>query len=230
MYRASFSRPGCRVLLSLVPNPLIIPVGVFMGVLIALPIGPINIMALQRAAERGFFGGLAAGIGITLGDGLIALVAAFGVKALAGAFNHYRWAIQIIGGVALVASGLKLFFASNAFRGLHDEPHATLADYAWDIPKHFGLTITNPGAVLALIAIFGAASSFVEVASRADAIAITLAIMGGSFVYWLVVSHLISRVRHRLSEVWMTRINQVAGAALAAFGALLIGELIWKLG
>ena len=216
------------MLLSLVPNPLIIPVGFVIGVLIALPIGPINFLALQRAAERGLFGGLAAGIGITLGDALIASIATFGVKALSGAVMHYRWPIQIVGGLALVVSGAKLYFSRNAFRGVDEAAEATLADYAWDIPKMMALTITNPGAVLSLIAIFGGASSFVEIASRADAIAMTLAIMAGSLAYWLIASHLINRVRHRLSERSMRRINQVFGIILGGFGCVLIGEMVWK--
>lgn len=214
--------------MGLMPNPLIIPVGFIMGVLIALPIGPINVLGLQRAVERGFFGGLAAGLGIMLGDGLIALIAAMGVNAVSGAIRSYRTAIQIIGGLALVGSGAKLFFSREQVTSAHDAAAATLADYAWDIPKLFFLTITNPGAVLSLIAIFGGASSFVEVSSTIDALAITLAIVGGSFVYWLVVSHMISRVRHRLDQRRMTRINHVAGLILVGFGCVLIGEMVLK--
>jgi threonine/homoserine/homoserine lactone efflux protein len=216
------------VLVEFVPNPLIIPVGVFIGVLIALPIGPVNLLALQKAAERGYFGGLAAGIGVTMGDGLIATVAAFGVNALSGTVAHYRWAIQIIGGLALAASGAKLFLSRNTVRSHSETADATLADYAWDIPKMMLLTITNPGAVLSLVAIFGGASSFVEVASHADAMAMVLAIMGGSFSYWLVVSHLINGMRHHLTQGVMTRINHVSGVVLIAFGCLLIFEMIWK--
>lgn len=215
-------------MLVLVPNPLIIPVGLLIGVLIALPIGPINFLALQRAAERGFFGGLAAGIGITLGDGMIAFVAAFGVKALTGAVSHYRAAIQIVGGLALIILGAKLFLSRNMLTSVHESATATLADYAWDIPKHLVLTITNPGAVLFLFAIFAGASSFVEIQSRVDAFAMTLAIMAGSFAYWLVVSHLISQVRHLLNNRTMHRINQVLGSILAISGGVLIGEMVWK--
>lgn len=214
--------------LGLVPNPLVIPIGFLIGVLIALPIGPINFLGLQRAAERGFFGGLAAGIGITLGDAMIASVATFGVKALSGAVAHYRWAIQIVGGIALIVSGAKLILSHNTFRSMQDAADTTLSDYAWDIPKLVVLTVTNPGAVLSLIAIIGGASSFVEVESRGDAIAMVLAIMGGSFVYWLVVSHLINSVRHRLTPPAMQRINQVSGLILIGFGCMLIGEMILK--
>ena len=71
-----------------IPNLfLILPVGMLMGLLLALPFGPVNLLGLQRAVERGFFGGMAAGLGIMLGDGLIALAAALGVNALSGAIR-----------------------------------------------------------------------------------------------------------------------------------------------
>jgi threonine/homoserine/homoserine lactone efflux protein len=67
--------------MTFVPNPLVIPVGIIIGVLITAPVGPINVLSLQRAIERGFWGGVAAGLGVALGDGLIALLAALGVNA-----------------------------------------------------------------------------------------------------------------------------------------------------
>ena len=67
------------------PNPLIIPVGIIIGILVAAPVGPVNVLCIQRAIERGFWGGIAAGFGAMLGDGLIALCAALGVGAISGA-------------------------------------------------------------------------------------------------------------------------------------------------
>ncbi|MFV0295658.1 MAG: LysE family transporter, partial [Hyphomicrobiaceae bacterium] len=99
----------------MIPNPLIIPVGVIIGILISLPTGPINLLGLQRAAERGFFGGLAAGLGIMLGDGLIAMGAAMGVNAVSGALRLYRTAIQLVGGLALLGAGLKLMLSPTEF-------------------------------------------------------------------------------------------------------------------
>lgn len=211
-----------------IPNPLIIPVGFFIGLLIALPFGPTNFLGLQRAMERGFFGGVAAGLGIMVGDGLIALCASLGVNAMSGAIREYRTAIQIIGGLALIGAGAKLYFTHPTFTSVTDDAKATLGDYVWDIPQLFFLTVTNPGAVLALVAIFGGVSSFVEIESHIDAVTMVAAIMGGSFCYWVVVSRLISNIRHTLDEDRMARINKIAGLVLIAFGGLLIGEMVVK--
>jgi threonine/homoserine/homoserine lactone efflux protein len=212
-----------------IPNAfLIIPVGFIAGLLLALPFGPVNLLGLQRAVERGFFGGMAAGIGIMLGDALIALFAAFGVSAVTGAIRDYRDAIQILGGVGLLGAGVRLYFVPKSITTHVEVAKASLWDYAWDIPAMFLLTVTNPGAVLGLLAIYAGLGTFVEVETVLDALAMVAAIMGGSFVYWFVVSERIALVRHRLDEVQLGRINALAGLVLIGFGALLIAEIVLR--
>ena len=96
------------MLLDYIPNPLVIPVGLAIGVLVAAPVGPVNVLCIQRAIERGFWGGVAAGTGAVLGDALIALSAGLGVGYISGAVQTYRGWIQLVGGAALVAFGLRL--------------------------------------------------------------------------------------------------------------------------
>jgi threonine/homoserine/homoserine lactone efflux protein len=213
---------------SYIPNPLIIPVGIAMGILLAMPFGPVNLLGIQRAVERGFFGGMAAGLGIMAGDGLIALGAALGVQSISGAIRNYRTAIQIVGGLALLAMGVALYITRPAIATETHADKASLWDYVWDIPQTFFLTITNPGAVIGLIAIFGGVSSFVEVESHIDALTMVASIMGGSFSYWFVVSQFISTIRHRLDVVRLGQINRIAGLVMMGFGCVLIGEMIVK--
>jgi threonine/homoserine/homoserine lactone efflux protein len=217
--------------MQLVPNLLIIPVGILIGVLVAAPVGPVNVLCIQRAIERGFWGGLAAGLGAMLGDGLIALFAGLGVGAISGAIQYHRQAIQIVGGLALIVFGIVMYAAPPRLADMASEAEGatSLRDYAWDIPKTFFLTITNPGAVLGLFAIFGGVSSFVEVQSYVDVLTMVASIMGGSLMWWLGLSHLIGRLRHRFSPDMLARTNSIAGILLMGFGALLIGEMVVKL-
>jgi threonine/homoserine/homoserine lactone efflux protein len=213
----------------LLPNPLIIPVGIIIGILVSAPVGPVNVLCIQRAIERGFWGGIAAGLGAMLGDGLVALCAALGVGAISGAVQYHRMTIQVLGGLVLIAFGARLVFAAPRVvpmaMGSRSE---TLRDFVWDIPQTFILTITNPGAVLGLFAIFGGVSTFVEVESYIDALTIVAAVMGGSFLWWFGLSHLIGRFRHLLNERRLRLINQVTGLLLLGFGVLLVGEVVLK--
>lgn len=214
--------------MQLVPNLFIIPIGIVIGVLVAAPVGPVNVLCIQRAIERGFWGGVAAGIGAMLGDGLIALFASLGVGAISGAIEYHRSTIQMVGGLALIGVGVKLYVAPPLLTAVAaaEDGSATLRDYAWDIPKTFFLTITNPGAVLGLFAIFGGVSTFVDVESVVDALTMVASIMGGSLMWWLGLSHLIGRLRHRFSPAHLANTNRFAGVLLMGFGILLVGELV----
>ncbi len=217
--------------MQMIPNPMIIPVGIAVGVLVSAPVGPVNVLCIQRAVSRGVMGGIAAGIGAVLGDGFIALFAAMGVGSISGAVKDWRNSIQIVGGVALLAFALKLYLAAPpvAAPSPKDDETATLGDFVWDIPQTFFLTITNPGAVLGLFAIFGGISSFVEVATYIDALTMVASIMAGGLLWWVVLANLIGRIRHRLDLKRLHQINKTAGALLGAFAFVLIGEVVLKL-
>lgn len=218
--------------MQLIPNPLIIPVGMLIGILVAAPVGPVNVLCVQRAIERGFWGGIAAGLGSVLGDGVIAFLAAMGVGAVADMLKDARTLIyiQIVGGLALIAFGVKLYWTEPRLAVLtpsHSEA-STLWDFVWDIPQTFFLTLTNPGAVLGLFAIFGGVTTYVEVQSMVDALTMVAAIMAGSLLWWIFLSNMIGRVRHRIDTARLGQINRVAGLLLVLFGAVLIGEMAWK--
>ncbi|WP_290985935.1 LysE family transporter [Hyphomicrobium sp.] len=217
-------------MLSYIPNPLIIPIGLIVGMLIAAPVGPVNVLCIQRAIERGFWGGVAAGIGSVAGDALIALCAGLGVGSISGVVETHRAVIQVIGGIALVAFGLRLFFSEPKLSMDPAASRAGLKDFVWDIPQTFFLTITNPGAVLGLFAVFGGVSTFVEVHSTVDVLLLVAAIAGGSMLWWVALSNLIGRYRHRIDLRMLNMVNRIAGLLLALFGAVLIAEVIWKAG
>lgn len=217
-------------MLSYIPNPLIIPIGLVVGMLIAAPVGPVNVLCIQRAIERGFWGGVAAGIGSVAGDALIALCAGLGVGTVSGVVETHRAFIQVIGGIALVGFGLRLYFSAPRLKLEADGSTARLKDFVWDIPQTFFLTITNPGAVLGLFAVFGGVSTFVEVHSTIDVLLLVAAIAGGSMLWWVALSNLIGRYRHRIDLRVLNIINRIAGSLLAIFGLVLIAEVIWKAG
>lgn len=214
-----------------IPNPLMIPVGVIIGFLVSAPIGPVNLLCIQRTIERGFLGSVPAIVGAVLGDGLIALFAALGVGAISGAVEHHRFTIQSVGAFALVYFGLKLFFSTPKM--LADAQlqniNTSIQDYVWDIPQTFFLTMCNPGAVLGLFAIFGGISTFAEVHTRIDALTIVASIMGGSLSWWFLLSHIISRVRYLVDSQNLKKINRVAGSLLIGFGFILFIEILIKM-
>jgi len=79
--------------------------GLVIGVAVAAPIGPINIMCIQRSLKYGFSAGLFTGMGAVLGDGMFAAVAAFSITSVSGFLLGHSYWIEIAGGLFLIGLG-----------------------------------------------------------------------------------------------------------------------------
>jgi threonine/homoserine/homoserine lactone efflux protein len=202
--------------------------GIGIGLLVAAPIGPVNVLVIQRAVARGFWGGLAAGLGAVIGDGLLAAIAAFSVTAISDAMYSYAGWVQLVGGLLLVGFGIGLLFTHPSMTiPVGQKSH--LLEHTGIIPQTFFLTVTNPGAILGMAAMIGGLGSLIGgLNTYFEALLLVAAVMGGSLVWWLGLSELIATIRHKLTEGRLKLINRIAGAVLIAFGLILLfgGELL----
>jgi threonine/homoserine/homoserine lactone efflux protein len=196
--------------------------GISIGVLMAAPIGPVNILVIQRAVSGGFWAGLAAGLGAVAGDGLLAAIAAFSVTAISNVMTAYAGWIQFIGGLLLVVFGLALLFTRSALTiPLDKKSH--LLEHTGIIPQTFFLTVTNPGAILGMAAMIGGLGSLIGgLTTYLEALLLVAAVMGGSLLWWLGLSELIATIRHKLTESRLKLINRIAGTVLILFGLILL--------
>jgi threonine/homoserine/homoserine lactone efflux protein len=198
--------------------------GLGIGVLMAAPIGPVNVLVIQRAVSRGFWGGLAAGLGAVLGDGLLAAIGAFSVAAISDVMVTYSNLIQLVGGVLLIGFGLALLLSRPVLMTPVNE-RSHLLEHTGIIPQTFILTVTNPGAILGMAAMIGGLGSLMGgLNTNLEALILVASVMGGSLLWWLGLSELIATIRHKLTEARLNAINRIAGFILFAFGAALIVE------
>jgi threonine/homoserine/homoserine lactone efflux protein len=196
--------------------------GISIGVLMAAPIGPVNVLVIQRTVAGGFWAGLAAGLGAVFGDGLLAAIAAFSVTAISDVMSAYSEQIRLIGGLLLIGFGFALLFARPAMTiPIGQKSH--LLEHMGIIPQTFFLTITNPGAILGMAAMIGGLGSLIGgLNTYLEALLLVAAVMGGSLLWWLGLSELIATIRHKLTEERLKLINRIAGGVLVAFGLLLL--------
>ena len=210
---------GAQIVLSTLQLVL---AGISIGVLMAAPLGPVNVLVIQRAVAGGFWAGLAAGIGAVLGDGLLAAIAAFSVTAISDAMSAYAGWIQSVGGLLLIGFGLTLLFARPALTiPVGEKSH--LLKHMGIIPQTFFLTVTNPGAILGMAAMIGGLGSLIGgLNSYPEALLLVASVMGGSLLWWLGLAELIATIRHKLTEARLKLINRIAGAVLFVFGLILL--------
>ena len=198
--------------------------GLGIGLLMAAPIGPVNVLVIQRVVAKGFWAGLAAGLGAVLGDGVLAAAGAFSIAAISDVILAYGDTIQLIGGVLLVAFGIALLVRRPVMTTPpHERSH--ILEHMGIIPQTFILTVTNPGAVLGMAAMIGGLGSLIGgLNTNLEALILVVSVMGGSLLWWLGLSELVAKFRHKLTDNRLKVVNRIAGLILLGFGFALIVE------
>jgi threonine/homoserine/homoserine lactone efflux protein len=196
--------------------------GLGIGVLVAAPIGPVNIMCIHRAVRRGFLPGLSAGIGAVFADGIFAAVAAFGITAIADFVTNHLATVKLCGGVVLVLFGLVVALRRAPPKAVGEEDDSRLG-LAGATVAAFVLAITNPGTLLGFLGIFGGLGD-VAAAHRSygGAAMLVLGVMAGSLLWWLSLSGGISHYRDRVRDRWLQAFNLIAGLGLLLFGVAVL--------
>ena len=82
-----------------------------MGLIAAVPIGPVNLICIRRSFAFGPLNGFVSGLGAALGDGVFAAITGLGLTWVAQLIEGYATIIELIGGALLVWFGYRTFMA-----------------------------------------------------------------------------------------------------------------------
>ena len=187
------------------------------GIVLATPLGPVNLICIDRALARGALAGIIAGLGAVVGDLIYASVAAFGVRFVLGFVSENTYGIEVFGGLLLIGFGVSASLSNPHIE--RKEGSGSGAHVA--AVSAFVLTITNPAALFGLIAFFGTLSQLVGAGEvKENAYFAIAGVCVGSFLWWTFLSSLVSRFRHHITDKWLKRIATGSGVVLMAFGAV----------
>jgi threonine/homoserine/homoserine lactone efflux protein len=202
--------------------------GVVMGLVAAVPIGPVNLICIRRSFAFGPVNGFMSGLGAALGDGVFAAVTGFGLTWVAMLIEGYAPIIELIGGAMLVWFGWRTFTAPPMVRGV-DEGDRVGANLLRAMVSTFALTVTNPATLLAFTAMFASLGGLAGGAgSYVDAGFVVAGVVGGSAGWWLALTTVIGLFHARIDEKVMKRINQGSGVLVAIFGLVVLVHLAFK--
>ncbi|MDO8289903.1 MAG: LysE family transporter [Parvibaculum sp.] len=201
--------------------------GIAIGLAVAAPIGPVNLVVIKRTLRFGKLNGLIAGTGAAIGDGLFAAMAAFSMTAAIDFFLKYELWLQGIGGVFLLFLGYRTLIAHPHLDAVEGENLSGAV--ARVFLATFALTITNPATMLGFIAIFGGVASISTGQGASHALTLTAAVVAGSMLWWVGLSQFVNLFRQRMSDHLLEIINRVSGGLIIAFGAAVLLRVTYKL-
>src|SRR5476649_1044462 len=84
---------------------------IVMGLIAAVPIGPVNLICIRRSFAFGPLNGFVSGLGAALGDAVFAAITGLGLTWVAQLIEGYATFIELTGGALLVVFGYRAFRA-----------------------------------------------------------------------------------------------------------------------
>jgi threonine/homoserine/homoserine lactone efflux protein len=116
--------------------------GLGIGLAMAAPLGPVNLIVIRTALCHDLKVAFLAGLGAVLADVLIAGIAAYGIQSIFHLVLDYAKFLQVAGGLLLIVLGIRTARTHFAASDLAATPHAARFGLT------FSLSVTNPGLVL----------------------------------------------------------------------------------
>ncbi|MEI9989729.1 MAG: LysE family transporter [Rhizomicrobium sp.] len=206
--------------------------GVVIGLFVAVPIGPVNLICIRRTLAFGPLNGFMSGLGAAAGDTVFAIVTAFGLTAVAQLIEGYSSIIELAGGALLVYFGVHTYRAKVEAR-LDDKLAARekgASTLFRAVASTFALTITNPATLLgfaALIAGLGGLAGGHP--SLASASFVVIGVTIGSSLWWLVLTAIVGLFHASINDRTMALINRISGIAIAGSGLAVLVHLATKI-
>lgn len=198
-------------------------IGYAIGIMTTAPVGPVNILAIQHAAQRGFQQGLLVGLGSVVADTLYAFIAIFGVSAVTQFVEGQFDLIKFIGAVLLLVFGFKVMTSRPHFdQGSNDKRKGVFGD----VTAAFLMSLTNPGTILAYVAIVGGLGDWrPQHGDHVGALVMVAGVASGATSWWVLVSGIVSRFSGRINDRWLQRANHIAGIIIVGFGLVIAADL-----
>jgi Putative threonine efflux protein len=197
---------------------------IFIGVLIAAPVGPIGFLCIRRTLVSGRIYGFVAGLGAATADTIYGAIAGFGLHAVSNVLFHYQHWFRLFGGLFLCCLGIISFFSKPSPAPTALKGTSLLGVYI----STFFLTLANPLTILSFTAIFaglGIGHGLIRPEHRGANWPMDLLVSGvflGSVMWWLFLSVLVGGFRHKFDYRKLLWVNRISGILIAAFGLLVL--------
>jgi threonine/homoserine/homoserine lactone efflux protein len=205
---------------------MFILLGIFVGLLAAVPLGPVNVFVVSQSLKRDFFHGLLAGLTAATLDVVFCFVALAGFFQVKLNLPPYATSVlKVVAAVIILLLSGKLIHDSRTFslpRAGDKMPSAA--------PKPilgvFFLYVTNPTLYMFWVAVAGSVTGHRLVQFGTwTAVAFAAAVGAGSMLWYLSLVRFVSRRQDRIKPETFRRILFYLGLALAAFAIYTLGTV-----
>ncbi|MEI6729154.1 MAG: LysE family transporter [bacterium] len=192
------------------------------GMSIAMPVGPMALLCIEKTLKKGWKIGLLSGLAIALGDATYGLVAGLGLTSISSFLINYEFWLRVFGGGFIIYLGYTFFKDTSKKTAKSVESKSEILG----IIKIYFLTLTSPATILSFVSIFLGLGIGSQESNLSGSLITTLGIFAGSFLWWIILVFVVSSIRSKLSDRHVLFLTKIGGVILIIFGLIIWKELI----
>jgi threonine/homoserine/homoserine lactone efflux protein len=195
-------------------------IGALIGILIALPTGPVGLLCIQKTLVFGKRSGLLSVFGSLFADLFFSAVVVFSLTFIIRFFADFSTILQFAGGV------LFLFIAWQAKRIVIVDTKAITIPTKTpmnDFLETFILTFTNPTFIFSLSFLFTLFQAINHTGTLNGKIIFLAGVACGSLLWWVTFIYLIDKIhRKKAGGIPLQKINNVSTVVFFIIGIFFI--------
>lgn len=190
--------------------------GFVIGIMVAVPIGPVGLLCIRRTIMHGRLSGQVSGFGAATAHSLYGLAAGLGLAAVSNLVIEKQ---ALVGGIFLCFLGIKTFYTKTVHKVGAPQKQRRLQNYF----STLALAATNPLTILSFVGIFAGLN--VQNGNYASLLLLVSGIFLGSISWWLTLTFTVSLFRHRVNPDSMRLLNRVSGVLIFLFGLQILVKI-----
>jgi len=200
--------------------------GIIIGLTLAVPVGPLSLICIQRTVKEGRLHGISSGLGVATADSFYGAVTFLGLTVISGFIIANQHLFRFVAGVVLILIGIRVFLSVPSDISGKTEHETYLKDYV----SMVALAIANPLTLVFFLVILPGYSVVIHGTSSLSAAEFVTGVFFGSTVWWVVLCGSIGSVRSRISVANLGLINRVSGLLISFFGTGVLILLFMTMG
>ena len=192
--------------------------GIGLGLVLSFLTGPVFFALIKTSIEKGFYAGVSLAGGVLISDIFYVALTLFGTSFIA-LENTYRLPIGITGSVVLLSIGIYYLFKKVKinYENITSTRHNT--GYFF---KGFFMCIFNPAVLIYWVSVTSSVISIAGQFKPAEIIPFFGSILLTQLGVDAIKAHYANKLRYRIKEHTMKRLNQIAGVLIIIFAFRLI--------
>ena len=191
--------------------------GFIIGLLVSLPMGPLNMLTIQRTLNRGRWHGFVTGLGALLSDIIYALITLVGLSFMSDFLTVHESELQWLGSIILILFGIGVY-RTNPLKGWRPDRITGETRYVKDFVSAFLLTFSNAAIILVYVGLYARFSFNPLPHGWGSLLAGMGALIIAALLWWFLLSLFVSRLRKHFNRRGLVLLNRTVGSVLMLVG------------